>query len=155
MTARGWCYHTALSVTLAVLKKALQAEGLEIYRTRENEVVLAERVRENLILDSGVRVRAGTPPEVFVVFRAERHDFPGEADNAVFDHAALLGGAAAKEGFAELARNAVPMTDPGDPERVLDTFYEVTFRAAADDYDGAVRLARFALGLERTATGPG
>jgi hypothetical protein len=142
-------------VTLAVLKKALQAEGLEIYRTRENEVVLAERVRENLILDSGVRVRAGSPAEVFVVFRAERHDFPGEADHAVFDHAAGLGSAATEAGFAELARNAVPMTDPGDPERVLDTFYEVTFRAAAADYADAVRLARFALGLERTATAPG
>ena len=40
------------------LKKALVSSGFEVFRTMPDHVVLAERPRENLILDSGVRVRA-------------------------------------------------------------------------------------------------
>lgn len=66
------------------LKKALRSEGFVIYRTLGEHIALAERVRENLILDSGVRVRAtGATPtdgatstfEVTITFRAEKTPF--------------------------------------------------------------------------------
>src|SRR5436853_550872 len=41
------------------IKKALLASGFEVYRTRGNEVHSADRVRDNLIMDSGVSVRVG------------------------------------------------------------------------------------------------
>ena len=40
------------------LKKALVDAGFIIFRTLADEVMLAERVRENLIMDSGVRLKA-------------------------------------------------------------------------------------------------
>jgi len=42
--------------TPAELKKALTAEGFEIYRTTGDRILLADRVRDNLIMDSGVSV---------------------------------------------------------------------------------------------------
>ena len=47
--------HTPLQ-----LKRALIDAGFIIFRTLPEEVVVAERVRENLIMDSGIRLR-GTP----------------------------------------------------------------------------------------------
>ena len=46
------------------LKKALVSAGFQVFRTLGEEIVLAERVRENLIMDSGVRLRASEPLEV-------------------------------------------------------------------------------------------
>src|SRR5262249_41968999 len=42
------------SVTPSELKKQLIAAGLEIFRVQGNRVHLADRVRENLIMDGGV-----------------------------------------------------------------------------------------------------
>jgi hypothetical protein len=41
--------------TAAHLKRALVEAGFEVFRTRGDEIVLAERPRENLIMDSGVQ----------------------------------------------------------------------------------------------------
>jgi hypothetical protein len=43
------------------------------------------------------------------------------------------------------------VADPGDPERTLDTFYEVTFTKAAATLADAVVEVRFALSLEKRA----
>ena len=57
------------------IKRVLIDAGFEVFRTRGEEIVLAERPRENLIMDSGVRLRLGEPLEVRVVFRAQRARF--------------------------------------------------------------------------------
>ena len=44
-----------------------------------------------------------------------------------------------------------PVHDPGDRERVLDTWYEVAFEARADEENGAIELVRYAFGLTKTA----
>ncbi|HEY8075276.1 MAG TPA: hypothetical protein VIF62_14225, partial [Labilithrix sp.] len=74
------------------IKKALIAGGFEVFRTLSEEVVLAERVRENLILDSGVRLG---PLEngnlrVRVVLRAQKADFPSEDEKALFERVRKL-----------------------------------------------------------------
>src|SRR3954468_20336328 len=67
------------------LKKALIAGGFEVFRTLPEEVVLAERVRENLILDSGVRVGplGDGKVQVRLVLRAQKGDFPNDDDSSL------------------------------------------------------------------------
>jgi hypothetical protein len=140
------------SYTPQQLKKALVQAGFEVFRTRGDEIVLAERVRENLIMDSGVRIRATSPFEVRVVFRAQRSDFPSEEEGALFDRVRALAGPAVAEGFDELATAVLVVTDPVDDARTLDTHYEVVFAKRADDLDGALGCLKYALSVEKTAT---
>ena len=65
-------------LTPSELKKALQAQGFEIYRTTPHEVMLADRVRDNLLMDSAVAVGVGEEFVVSVTVRAQSSDFPGE-----------------------------------------------------------------------------
>ena len=44
------------------IKRALKDAGLEVYRTRGDVVQLAERVRENLLMDAQIFVRAPAAP---------------------------------------------------------------------------------------------
>ena len=48
-----------MTPTPSDLKKTLVARGFEVYRTMGDHVILADRVRDNLIMDSGVAVRPG------------------------------------------------------------------------------------------------
>lgn len=141
------------------LKKALVAAGLEVYRTTGDEVVLADRVRENLIMDSGVRVRASAPMEVSVVLRVRRAHFPNEAENALFDHVRGLGATVVEKGFAERETRVTPVSDPADSGRLLDTFYEVVFVQTLGSGEGpvdvlgekAIEIVRVALEVAKSA----
>ncbi len=136
------------------LKKALIASGFEVFRTLSDEVVLAERVRENLILDSGVRlgpIDGGNGGfRVRVVFRAQRTDFPAEEEAALFERVRRLAEPAVAAGFAEHGSNVNLVKDPVDVDRVLDTFYEVSLVQIVPTLDDALPVVRFALSLEKT-----
>jgi hypothetical protein len=131
------------------LKRSLIDAGFEVFRTRGNEVVLAERPRENLIMDSGVSLRAGPPLQVRIVLRAEKHDFPHEEDAHLFDRVRKLAAPALEAGYAEVHAATSNVTDPGDKERTLDVFYEIHYAKDADTLDVALQELRFALGLEK------
>ncbi len=132
------------------LKKALIAGGFEVFRTLAEEVVLAERVRENLILDSGIRIGPlGDAIRVRLVFRAQRADFPGDEDAALFDRVRSLAAPALADGFAEMSTNLNVVKDPADPERTLDTFYEVFLAREVATLEDAVPVLKFALTLEK------
>jgi hypothetical protein len=134
------------------LKKALTQAGFSVFRTQGSEIIVAERVRENLIMDSGVRLRAGSPLAVRVVFRAQRGDFMGEDDAHIFERVSRLAEPARAGGFTEVERNVAPVVDPGDSGRTLDTFYEITLAKDAADLDKAMDEVRFALGLDKMAS---
>lgn len=136
------------------LKKALVASGFEVFRTLPEEVVLAERVRENLILDSGVRVAplADGSFEVRITLRAQRTDFPNDEDTVMFERARTLAAPAIAEGFREVSTVATPVKDPADAERVLDTFYEIVLAQQVASVDAAVPVLKFVLGLEKAAS---
>src|SRR5581483_9937007 len=113
------------------------------------------RVRENLIMDSGVRVKVGQPIEVSVVLRVRRAHFPNEGENALFDHVRGLGSNIVEKGFAERETRVTPVSDPADSGRLLDTFYEVVFTrpftGEGDQLEQAIECVRYALEVAKSA----
>jgi hypothetical protein len=112
------------------LKQILVSEGLQVFRVLGSQVVLADRVRENLIMDSGVAVICGETQDehrVRVVVRAQAADYPDEGEQQLFFRAREAGAAPQGAGYLEIQTAVVPVADPGDSARTLDTWYEVTY----------------------------
>jgi hypothetical protein len=114
-------------------------------------------VRENLILDSGVRVAEGDDGTVQVrlVLRAQRTEFPNDDESALFERVRRLAEPALAQGFVEIATNVMAVTDPADATRTLDTFYELSFAHDVASLEAAVPMVRFALSLEKAVGQPG
>ena len=135
------------------LKKLLISEGLEVYRTLGDRVVLADRVRDNLIMDSGVSILAlDSALGIRVVFRAQACDFQGESPDGLFGHARRLGQLGQLRGYSEASTTVVPIHDPGDKTRVLDTWYEVAFERSITDAADLMPELRVALEWPKVAT---
>lgn len=135
--------------TSSEIKRALREAGFEIYRTRGSVVHVAERVRENLIMDSGVRLDDGL--RITFYARAEKRDFPGEDALELFERARELGAAALLRGFSEERTLVTDLEDPSDAERTLDQWYQVQFAKTADTLELALEEVRFACGLVKQA----
>lgn len=131
------------------LKKALISTGLEVFRTTPEDVVLAERVRENLILDSGVRIRPSPSWQVRIVMRAQRVDFPKGSDAELFERVRALGEPAVEAGFQAVAEQVTPVKDPADADKTLDTFFEIVFARDVEGLEQALEVVKFALRLEK------
>ncbi|WP_437681317.1 hypothetical protein [Sorangium sp. So ce131] len=101
-------------------------------------------------MDSGIVVGA-EPLRVGFVVRAQRSDFPGAADEQLFERARGLAEPAVARGYAEGGTNVRPIRDPGDEERTLDTWYEVQLEKPVGSLELAVSEVGFALSLEKTA----
>jgi hypothetical protein len=139
------------SSTPQQLKKALLASGFEVFRTLPTEVVLAERVRENLILDSGVRIAPleGGKLQVRLVLRAQKADFPNDDEAALFERVRKLAEPAITKGFSEQSTGVRAVSDPGDATRTIDTFYEVFLSQDVASVEDAVPVLKLALSLEK------
>jgi len=134
------------------LKKTLVARGFEVYRTLGDQVVLADRVRDNLIMDSGVAARVGDVLAVRFVVRCQATDFPSASADDLFARARSCANEAVTRGYVEIGVAAVPVRDPGDASSTLDTWYEVSFeRPVAGDEELEHEL-RYALALEKTVS---
>lgn len=133
------------------LKKAVLNTGLEVYRTRGSELQLAERPRDNLIMDAGVALLTGETLRVRFVVRAQKADFQGEDDEALFARAASLGSGTLARGFAPVERRARALPDPGDPARTLDTWFEVVFERPVASLDEALTELPLLLRLDKAA----
>lgn len=139
------------STTVQELKALLVRSGFELYRTRGEEIHLAERPRDNLIMDSGVSVHVGEALRIRFVVRAQRADFQGEDDPRLYDRARSVGAKGVARGFVESGARSRPLLDPGDANHVLDTWYEVTFDKEVSSVDQAIDELRFVLSLEKAA----
>ena len=140
------------SPTPAELHQQLAALGFEIFRVQGSRVVLADRVRENLIMDSGVAAIAGDPPAVRIVFRAQALHFPGESSDALFARARAAAASAVVRGYAEVETLVVPIRDPGGGPVTLDTWYEIAYERTVAAGDLAEELRR-ALALDKCVGG--
>lgn len=134
------------------IKKALIAAGFEYYRTKGDVVHVAERVRENLLMDSGIFIHAGRGSVGFVV-RAQHTDFPHEDDDQLFRRARALAVSALARGYREVEATTRPIFDPGDDQRRIDTWYEILFERDAADLAAALEEVRFALTFPKSAGG--
>lgn len=136
---------------LQAVKTELISAGLEIYRTRESEIEIAERVRLH-IMDSGIRVRS----DLAVVFtgRTQRSDFgAGISADELFERVRqAIGREAAERGYTEEAARTVDVTDPMDDTKVLDTWYEVVYAISPADTAGTVQEVQWALKVEKFVT---
>ena len=137
--------------TPSELKKLLLAEGFEVYRTLSDQIVLADRVRDNLIMDSGVAARLGDVPCVRFVVRAQGSDFPADSTAAIFDRARQMATEALARGYREVSTERVEVRDPGDNSQTLDVWHEVAFEKALADDAELISELRYALSLEKTA----
>ena len=135
--------------TPSELKKLLLAEGFEVYRTLSDRIILADRVRDNLIMDSGVSARIGQVPRVCFTVRAQGSDFATDSTEQILERARQLGTEAARRGYQEVSAASVEVRDPGDPSQTLDVWHEVAFeRALANDAELVTEL-RYALAYEK------
>jgi len=137
--------------TPQTLKKSLVADGFEVYRTSPSLIILADRVRDNLLMDSGVAVVHGEPLVIRITLRARAAEFPGDGEQVLYDRARALADPMTARGYGEVGCTAVPVMDPGDPTRTLDTWYEVTYERRVGDESELHPELRFALSLAKTA----
>ena len=141
-----------MTPTPAELKKTLVARGFEVYRTLGDQVVLADRVRDNLIMDSGVAARPGDVLAVRFVVRAQASDFPSAIAGELYDRARACAAEALVRGYSEVGVAEVPVRDPGDASSTLDTWYEVAFERSVASEDELESELRYALALEKTVS---
>jgi hypothetical protein len=137
--------------TPSELKKLLLAEGFEVYRTLSDQIVLADRVRENLIMDSGVAARLGNVPCVRFVVRAQGGEFPNDSTAAIFDRARQMANDALRRGYREVGANSVEVRDPGDDSQTLDVWHEVAFEKTLSNDAELISELRYAVSIEKTA----
>jgi hypothetical protein len=136
------------SPTPSELKKQLIALGFEIFRVQGNRVHLADRVRENLIMDGGVAAVASDPLTVRLVVRAQASHFPGDTPDQLFGRARSLAAASEARGYREVETTVVPVRDPGGGPTTLDTWYEVAYEKTVTEEELVAEL-RYALGVEK------
>lgn len=142
----------ASSVNVAETKKALIAAGLEIYRTRGELIYLADRVRENLLMDAGVFVRVGEAMGVGLLVRAQSSDFPGENDAQLFERARAVAARAIPDGYREASVQLHEVADPNDAERTLDTWCEVQIEKPVADLAAAIDEVRRAIAFDKAVS---
>jgi hypothetical protein len=134
---------------LQAVKQALVAAGVEIYRTRQEEIQVAERVRLH-IMDSGIRVKFGDDAEVVFTARSQQSDFPNTPAEELFakvrNH---VGAAAIERGFVEREARTSVVSDPVDAEKVLDVWHEVIYAKPVSSITEAIGEVQWALALDK------
>lgn len=137
------------TLTIQELEQALANAGVEIYGSGDDELRIAERVRLH-IMDSGVRVVAGSGLAVQFTARTQRSDAPSAQSDELFARVReAIGDKARGRGYEEAGSEIVEVKDPVDGARVLDVWHEVTYRKPLDDVNATVEEVRWALELDK------
>lgn len=137
------------TLTIQDIQQALADAGVEIYRTEDQELQIAERVRLH-IMDSGVRVVLSDALAVQFTARTQRSDAPSAQSEELFRRVREeIGERAGSRGYQESHAEIVEVKDPVDDARILDVWHEVTYRKALAAVDDAVAEVRWALDLEK------
>ena len=135
------------------VKQALIDAGVEIYRTNDSEIQIAERIRLH-IMDSGVRVHITDPMSILFTARSQRSDFPNAAPAELFDKVrGKVGAQASERGYEERDASTIEVKDPVDDRKVLDVWHEVTYAKSLPDEGAVVEEVRWALDVEKYVAG--
>jgi hypothetical protein len=132
-------------------KRALREAGLQIYEVREGFITLAERVRDNLILQSGIAVST-SPFRVQVTLRAQSLHFPGQTQDQVLAHAVELAGNFVARGYREVGTTRTEVADPSHPERTLDVVHAVIVERPCDSWEEVLSEIKEAFSSARAST---
>ena len=137
------------TLTIQDIQQALSDAGVEIYRTDDRELRIAERVRLH-IMDSGVRVVLNGGLAVQFTARTQRSDAPSALAEELFRRVrAEIGEQAGRRGYEESRAEIVEVKDPVNEARVLDVWHEVTYRKPLAAVADAIVEVRWALDLEK------
>jgi hypothetical protein len=137
------------ALTIQDIQQALADAGVEIYRARDHELQIAERVRLH-IMDSGVRVVVSDGLAVLFTARTQRSDAPSAQPEELFRRVReAVGQQAESRGYRESSAEVVEVRDPVDDARVLDVWHEVTYRKALQELEDTVAEVQWALDLEK------
>jgi len=147
--ACAFCEWVEETLTIQDIQQALSDAGVEIYRTDDRELQIAERVRLH-IMDSGVRVVLNGGLVVQFTARTQRSDAPSARAEDLFRRVREeVGEQAGTRGYQEAHAEIVEVKDPVDEARVLDVWHEVTYRKPLAAIADAVAEVRWALDLEK------
>lgn len=135
----------------AELKRLLVSQGFQVFRTLGSQVLLADRVRDNLVMDSGVAVQCSKGLAIRVTVRAQASDYPKETEIQLLERARLLMTTSPPQGYVEVETAVVPIADPGEPNKQLDVSYEVTFEKPSIEADSLGAELRVVLSRSRVA----
>ena len=134
---------------LSTVQSALHQAGVEVYRTEDQEIHIAERVRFH-IMDSGVRLRLRDHARVSFTARTQRSDFPNEMAEQLFERVrSMVGESAGARGYAEADAKTVKVLDPVDDSRVLDVWHEVTYEKDTGEIADIIDEIRWALSVDK------
>ena len=133
------------------LKQHISGHGFQVFRTLGHRLVLADRVRENLIMDSGVSVDCRPPHRVRVVVRAQARDYPDESAEQLFRRAREFAKSALGNAYQEVEAAVVEVDDPSGSQEILDTWYQVSFEKAGLQTAVLADELRHALSLKKLA----
>lgn len=142
------------------LKQELVAAGFQVYRSEAKQLQLAVRVRDNLIMDSGVWVtfdpqqalgHSDTLFGVRCVFRSQQSDHAADGEDQAFRRARELAEALTPTGYVESERRVVQVENPSHPGQLLDTWREVVVEKGELGWEELLTELRAALQATKIA----
>jgi hypothetical protein len=102
-------------------------------------------------MDSNVSALAGESLAARLTVRAQQADFHGDIESQLFARAAEVAKAAIARGYREVDRTIVPIVDPSDKTRTLDTWYEISVQLPVDTLAALIEELRFLLQVDKVA----
>lgn len=133
------------------LKRLVRNAGYQVYGTQGQKVQLAERVRDNLILDSGICVSLD-PLSIIVTVRAQMIHFSGQPVERAREFADELSAAFLPLGYTRESSETVVIPDPNHEGAILETVCEVELHKNVASPDSIASEIQLALNLPRSSS---
>jgi hypothetical protein len=149
MSAAGAGQDDVSAPSLEATRAAILANGIEVFRVKDDAIQLAQRVRMHL-MDAGVSINFGKPPRIDFTVRVQNSDFPGVAADEMFNKVRrAIAERAQAHGFEESDSRCRKIHNPVDASAVLDVWYELTFSKPALELTQLMDDVRWALGVSK------
>jgi hypothetical protein len=149
MSAAGAGQDDVSAPSLDATRAAILANGIEVFRVKDDAIQLAQRVRSHL-MDAGVSVSCGMQAHVLFTVRAQNSDFPGTSAEEMFSKVRReVATRAQAQGFAETDSRCRQVHDPVDASHILDVWYELTFSKPTQDLAQLMVDVRWALAVSK------